>query len=230
MSKSVMHSVSPQQCERIARGEQTILLSKTAPKLERPFKCYMYMTKRKEKLIGVIHKGDDIYGTTYDEETPLFIKTYAGSSLVATSLYGKESKVIGEFVCDRIEEYGYEEHMGYPTPAFDGDDSFCDCGAGYWITLDELRETCLTYDELLVYGKGKTLYGWHISDLVIYDTSKELGEFKRWCKEYCENSNCSDCGFNMDKWGVNFADGGCFVGGLLSITRPFQSWGYVEEV
>ena len=37
--------------------------------------------------------------------------------------------------------------------------------------------SCLTSEELLQYGKGKPLYGWHISDLEIYDKPRELGEF-----------------------------------------------------
>lgn len=43
---------------------------------------------------------------------------------------------------------------------------------------DECKGSCLTWKELQEYGKGKPLYGWHISDLKIYDKPillEELG-------------------------------------------------------
>lgn len=79
-----------------------------------------------------------------------------------------------------------------------------------------LRECCLTKDELLKYGKGKQLYGWHISDLVIYDKPKELSEFHRPCTPACNYSE--ECG------GANATD--C----LFGINRAPQSWCYVEVV
>lgn len=79
---------------------------------------------------------------------------------------------------------------------------------GYW---DILEGSCLTLDELFDYGKWKTLYGWHISDLVIYDKPKELREFKKTCKEtnLCYPDNCNRCGWNI-------------------LLRPPQSWFYIE--
>ena len=40
------------------------------------------------------------------------------------------------------------------------------------------KESCLTMDEIWKYTKTKG-YAWHISDLVIFDKPKELGEFKQ---------------------------------------------------
>lgn len=45
MSKSVMLSVRPKWCEKIASGEKTIEVRKTRPKLDTPFKCYIYCTQ-----------------------------------------------------------------------------------------------------------------------------------------------------------------------------------------
>lgn len=42
MSKSVMLSVRPERCEKICCGEKTIEVRKTRPKLQTPFKCYIY--------------------------------------------------------------------------------------------------------------------------------------------------------------------------------------------
>ena len=57
--KAVMKSVSPQICEKVAKGDCTILVSKTAPKCEVPFKCYIYATKKKH-LIAIFKKGEYI--------------------------------------------------------------------------------------------------------------------------------------------------------------------------
>ena len=41
-----------------------------------------------------------------------------------------------------------------------------------------MKRSCLTYEELADYiGNGKTGYGWHISDLRIYDAPRELSGF-----------------------------------------------------
>lgn len=45
MSKAVMLSIRPKWCENIASGEKTIEVRKTRPKLETPFKCYIYCTQ-----------------------------------------------------------------------------------------------------------------------------------------------------------------------------------------
>ncbi len=40
--KAVMLSIRPKWCDRIATGEKTIEIRKSKPKLEPPFKCYIY--------------------------------------------------------------------------------------------------------------------------------------------------------------------------------------------
>lgn len=39
-----MISIRPKWCEKICSGEKTIEVRKTRPKLETPFKCYIYCT------------------------------------------------------------------------------------------------------------------------------------------------------------------------------------------
>lgn len=79
--------------------------------------------------------------------------------------------------------------------------------------------SCLTSEELLQYGKGKPLYGWHISDLKIYDKPRELSDFKTPDKPYHE---------------IIERDGSLmFMDGYESgkpLKRAPQSWQYVEEV
>ena len=155
MSKCVLLSVRPQWCELIANGKKTIEVRKTRPKLETPFKCYIYQTKPKDRLITIMRDGDENYGEIYHGK-PVFIKTYGEDYWT-----GRNQKVIGEFVCDHVkmESVGYIDHV-----------------AGYH-GLES--GTCLTAEQLMEYGKWAFLYGWHISALQIYDKPKELSEFRK---------------------------------------------------
>lgn len=82
-----------------------------------------------------------------------------------------QGKVIGEFMCDEIIPIS----VYYNNP---------NCH----IALREFPYVCMTDREIMNYlGNGKKGYGWHISDLKIYDTPKELIEFgltrppQSWC-------------------------------------------------
>lgn len=46
--KSVLISIQPKWCELIASGQKTVEVRKTRPKLEPPFKVYIYQTKHRE--------------------------------------------------------------------------------------------------------------------------------------------------------------------------------------
>ena len=43
--KAVLISIRPEWCDLIARGEKTLEVRKTRPKIDTPFKCYIYCTK-----------------------------------------------------------------------------------------------------------------------------------------------------------------------------------------
>lgn len=160
--KSVLISIQPKWCELIASGQKTVEVRKTRPKLETPFKVYIYCTQGLFKDLGVI----------------------------GNEMYQKRMKVIGEFVCDKIVEF---------------ENSIYD---------EALRETvarsCVPMYDLLVYlGKQDYGFGWHISDLVIYDQPKELSEF---------------CSYDARiRVGENF-----YPMPTHEITRPPQSWCYVK--
>lgn len=49
--KAILMSIQLKWCEKIANGEKTIEVRKTRPKLETPFKVYIYCTKGKEVLV-----------------------------------------------------------------------------------------------------------------------------------------------------------------------------------
>ena len=45
MKRNVLISIQPKWCEKIASGEKPVEIRKNKPKLETPFKCYIYRTK-----------------------------------------------------------------------------------------------------------------------------------------------------------------------------------------
>ena len=75
----------------------------------------------------------------------------------------------------------------------------------------------MTREEIVNYLNG-TGYGWHISDLRIYDTPKELSEFKTLCRVDADCCACPYCNYTKME-----CDG-------RVIGRPPQSWCYVEEM
>ena len=163
-----MLSIRPKWVEKIANGEKTIEVRKTKPKLDTPFKCYIYCTQ----------------------------------SGVALGAWGKHGKVIGEFTCDHIDRLAPANE---PYGIYDIDD-------------DYVLQTCLENGALWDYGNGTPLYGWHISDLRIYDQPRELTEFRRACQNswYCES--CA----------MYWENNGTCGNESLQIRRPPQSWCYVE--
>lgn len=126
---------------------------------------------------------------------------YRGGSYEERFLSGK---VIGEFVCDGIE-------------------------GGFWLEpwANYLqKQSCLTWEEINKYGKGEKLYGWHISDLKIYDKPKELMKF--FVKGACYAKLCYKCDHYIPS-GSYYEQGDCLNYSLKPLSRPPQSWCYVEE-
>lgn len=137
MSKAVLISIRPMWSQKIMSGQKTVEVRKTRPKMNPPFKCYIYKCGN--------------------------------------------GKVIGEFLCDEIIEdrtYGHNEEF--------------------------YRAACMSAYDAAAYAMQSPMYGWHISDLRVYDHPRDLWEFT---------------GLRETKYGL--APG--------PITRPPQSWRYVEE-
>ena len=186
--KSVLISIQPKWCELIASEKKTVEVRKTRPKIQTPFKCYIYESRNGGHRCKHCKEKDDCY-------------YYAPKNI---GCYNGRGRVIGEFVCDEVDTYSYD---------------YCD---GVDIDDDSLLYTMLERDEINYYAKGKTSYGWHISDLKIYDKPKELCEFL--CK--CNKKYCTGCEDFCDEGETSFR----MCGGLKVVTRPPQSWSYVEEL
>ena len=117
----------------------------------------------------------------------------------------RDGKIIGEFVCDKI--------------------LFAN-GTNFVVKEDAeitLQGTCLTEDDIYKYlgiesgmsryDKKTEFYRWHISDIVIYDKPRCIDDFRKAkeCHRGKIRENCIGC------WDCE-------------ITRPPQSWCYVEEM
>ena len=150
---SVLLSIHKFHIENIKSLIKRIEVRKTKPNCKRPFRCFMYETKK-----------------------------YSGCG-----------KVIGEFICRGMME---------PNDN---------------LTLMS-KLSCVSIDDLIEYSNGKKLYGWRITDLVIYDKPKELSEFYTWKR--C--NSCRDTGYEST---ACIYDEDCKV--PVPVTRPPQSWCYV---
>ena len=182
MSKAVLISIRPKWVEKIASGEKIIEVRKTLPKLDTPFKAYIYCTMP-------------------DAKDPHNILELHGADGKIRKANGK---VIGEFTCDRIDRLAPADE---PYGIYDIGD-------------DYVLQTCLENGALWDYGHGTPLYGWHISDSLIYDQPRELTAFRRACKNswYCES--CA----------MYWENNGTCGNESLQIRRPPQSWCYVEAM
>ena len=199
---AVLLSVRPKWCELIASGKKTVEIRKTRPKIETPFKCYIYCTKPK-MITKYVFKPED-YPEYMRPEKPVFCKVPDGS-LPYCSVVNGNGKVIGEFVCDVI----FTMSITYSDPTSR-------------IALKEFPYTCLTDRQIIDYlGNGNQGYGWHISNLVIYDKPKELNEF--YLKKKCHS--CKRSGYESS---ACIYDEDCIVPAI--ITRPPQSWCYVQDL
>lgn len=185
--KAVLMSIRPEWCEKIANGKKLLEIRKTRPKLETPFKVYIYCTLPSQSELFT-HGGIREYAHE-------LIRLQSGEIVYDYGMrlccdpenrpYSKDNflcqKVIGEFVCDRI---------------------ITDATYGHNTVLNTLA--CLTPADAASYCVNPEMYGWHITELEIYDTPKELSGY------LVENNKTFDCP------------------GLVALKRPPQSWCYVE--
>lgn len=194
MAKAVLISIRPEWVQKIGEGEKTIEVRRTRPKLQPPFKCYIYCTlPRKNKshvmFLSICDDGE--------------IREMNG-------------KVVGEFVCDQITWLTHTGFTGFPGNKLVAIKSYYMVNNSF-----DFSDSCLTIDQIEKYLDGGDGYAWHISDLKIYETPKELTEFHTWKK--CKS--CSKSGYEST---ACIYDENCMV--PAAITKAPQSWCYVEEL
>ena len=109
--KAVLISIRPKWVEKITRGEKSLEVRKTRPKLETPFKCYIYCTGVKRSPLGEYVEVHRKTGGAVDEW---------------------QEKVMGEFTCDCIDQVLWDSEYGTSYDCSD-DDVAAAC-----LTRDEL--------------------------------------------------------------------------------------------
>lgn len=176
--KAVLISILPKYCELIASGKKTLEIRKTRPKIDTPFKVYIYQSK----------------------------DNWVYKILEKLGLYQK--KVIGEFICDMII-------ANYAKTFFRKD----------------CKKACLSIEEITEYANEKMIFGWHISDLKIYDKPKELSEFRREGDCGC-GPKAKHCPYFKPATPVceEDCDAPFNITLHMPVLLPPQSWCYVEEL
>ena len=168
---------------------------------------YYYLIGERKKTIEVRKSAlknlpqDIVFYMSKDE------KSFAKIPKEFQDKYRKHFGKVGlAIVCDKITRYNCDK-------AFD--EYFI---AGYIGAYMPLKEMCLTNKDLIEYGKGRPLYGWHISDLKIYDKPKPIMQFYKPCP--IKIKNCPVCELYSTYTGC------C----MNNIDRPPQSYMFVEEL
>ena len=195
--KAVLISIRPEWCAKIASGDKSIEVRKTRPKLEKPFKCYIYCTKDAKKQFWTGPR----YSYVDDRSHNAFDKCGSG-------------KVIGEFVCNEIKYFDFEESEWAYSVAPPGSDMPMHESEALKLCC---KDGCLNDDDMLSYfgDEAWKAYFWHISDLKIYDKPRELSRFvKPYDAKACPKPTVIECG-DCTK---------CYL------KRAPQSWCYVEEI
>ena len=138
--------------------------------------------------------------------------------IIWAGIFGDRGKwngrVIGEFICDRIEMVN-AKCSDYGIDLF-----YHDCLTNGCLTEREIEKYFNVPEDRDLRAMKGNGYVWNISDLKIYDKPKELSEFSRPCSYSGLCFSCKRTSFKKD-------------GNLLcntKITRPPQSWCYVEEL
>lgn len=112
----------------------------------------------------------------YETKTPSDMPTFIDED--GHMVYTGRGEVIGEFVCYDCFPIHVLTDIQFPIDR------------GLWSPFSERiwRDACLTPEEVIDYaGDREYIFGWTISDLIIYDKPKQLSEFgvKRSPQSFC---------------------------------------------
>jgi hypothetical protein len=190
--KSVYRSIKPYWLYLVIIGKKKIEVGKTFPKADDWNKEVFFHCSKDMKSFKRIPEKDREW-----------MRKYLG-------------KCACRFVCNEIEEFRYDAlEMTYMARKYRDKNL---------LNEEFFKGTQVTYQEAYEYCEGMTFdeedtdyfYGWHISDLVIYDKPRGLSEFTKPCNHA---NDCCTC----DRY--DYIRHRCYN----EITRPPQSWCYAES-
>ena len=124
-------------------------------------------------------------------------------------LYYGAGSIIGEFVCDHILGQCQMQNADLAE-----------------------QQSLVKRERIFEYANGREVFGWHISELKIYDTPKKLSEFTPCC-EFLDGDECPNylrvgCPYQQIDYNQDASVNVVLCGRRL--TRAPQSWCYVEEL
>ena len=211
----ILASIKPYYYYLIAEEKKKIEVRKTALK-NLPQDIAFYMSKDEKSFAKIPKEFQEKYRKHFGKVGLAIVCDKIEDFYCASVPYLKENNLVyGQFVDNGV----YKVNGWHEGIVFERNDRYIET----MLNNNDLKEMCLTAQELFNYiGVGKHLYGWHISDLKIYDNPKELSEFRKsgfmteeeWLFNLYPNTHC-----HYDAWAKKF-----------EITRPPQSWMFVEEV
>lgn len=201
--KAVLLSIRPEWAGKILTGKKTVEVRKTRPRLETPFKVYIYCTKTAERWLRTVP---------------------------VQGWQRLDGFVICEFTCykiDTIQRMGIDNNFDYCYLSLNefGNDDIA-------IEIRDIKKSCIPKSELNSYAKSAPeLFAWHISDLKVYDNPKPLSDFSKhgfsglFGTNVCGNEDCK----YYEPSGDWMTPPTCGLNGYCSLHRPPQSWCYVRE-
>lgn len=210
--KSILISIHPKWCEMIVEhsyyrddafgGVKKLEVRKTKPKVKLPIDVYIFCCKPHKKAYRQTGQFDENGKPIYKNLPSGKTGYYIYNGGHAYPPYNRPCSNGKVFAKFTLNEV---VDIDYKTIKSDYD----------FVPLTGIYKI-----DIVKYAKGKPLYGWKIDNLTIFDKPKELSEFKGYCnkKEKCYKDIVRHCNDTHFDWKCN------------SITRPPQSWQYVEEI
>ena len=203
MAKAILISINPKWVKKILNGEKTIEIRKKFPK-DYVGWVYIYCTKDNRKPLVIDIDGNIVFADKH--------WAYGDIEL--------NGKVVARFWCDKVEEISFYQHKAFFEDGYEKEPTVVwqdYCTKSYACGLLE-EPSCLTFEELHDYLKGKSGYAIHITKLEIFDKPKELNDFRY---AICPQTNCEYCKYNKTVEGDLYCT-------HKSLTRAPQSWCFVE--
>jgi hypothetical protein len=222
----ILASIKPYYYYLIAEEKKKIEVRKSALK-DLPQDIVFYMSKDEKSFAKIPKEFQEKYRKHFGKVGLAIVCDRIDEFYCASVPYQKENNLgYGHFVDNGV----YKVNGWHEGVVFERNDRHIDS----MLKNNDLKEMCLSAQEIFDYiGIGKHLYGWYISDLKIYDKPKELSEFTspRVCGNYKDLPAYIHEGCNMCKYSYTInCMIKCRIDGREPLTRPPQSYMYVEEV
>lgn len=205
----IIYSQRPELCVKVLNNEASVLVVNSVPAFvkewlkdtSKPFpemEVFIYCTKNKSNK-------DILLDTAEEDPTDLpFEKRYwLGSEAEANKLDGEEIFESGAYSNQLVVAKFTLKNV---SSLYNQPNEF----------LDARKYSCLTPEQCREYAHGKDLFALYITDLVVFDKPKELGEFYKSNQWITSRQNWKEYGYSYDEYLSQFEP----------ITKAPQSWQY----